>query len=300
MNIKILFLLLIFYLNSIAQQYAPMAVENANWIIVHSDSELFPPFNDDVYYGYSIKGDTLVNSIEYKKIYYRRFFTVNSFDEEEVIQPPFTIGYEYIFGAIRDDIVNKKVYGINFCQDIEFSCLYCNEESVLFDFSLDVGESNMDLCIYDNNFYVNNIEFNQFFGYNRKVFNFESDYNSIEGIGSSFGLFEYALGCFCDETTSLYDYCIGEDSDCFSEFLLSNDNYFTQNNIKLFYNSSDKQLQLTNNVKDVVIEIYSVLGKKIIVEQINTTLDASQLQKGVYFYNLSKDNARKKGKVLIY
>lgn len=81
--------------------------------------------------------------------------------------------------------------------------------------------------------------------------------------------------------------------------LVIND-YFIQNNINLYYNEIDGNLELTNTSNNVAIDIYSVLGKKIISKQIDNFLNVTQLQKGIYFYRLSKNNAIKKGKISIY
>jgi hypothetical protein len=293
---KIIFFILIlsFGVKALGQEYIPMAVENAHWTIVFSDGDTYPPFDDDITFGYTVKGDTLINSVSYKKIYYNYLSS-----KSEIIN-------RQIFGAIRDDIPNKKIYGMQFTSTF-FNCNECNcdDERLLYDFTMEVGDSYNNQCLMIQVNTLTEITETELFGANRLI---QGEYINpssdnivvIEGIGGGKGLFEGNTNIIGLEFQTLIDFCIGTDEECLGQFLLSADDYFTQNNIKLFYNKIDKELQLTNISDNLKLEIYSVLGKKVFFGSINTTIDVSQFQKGVYFYSLSKDNAIKKGKVLIY
>lgn len=80
---------------------------------------------------------------------------------------------------------------------------------------------------------------------------------------------------------------------------LSTNNYFTKNNIQLYYNSISKELNLTNSTVLIQIELYSVLGKKVVSTKITNSLPVYSLPTGIYFYQLSKNNTYSKGKILI-
>ncbi len=278
--------------------YIPMAVENANWVVTRFDGSTEPPFDDDVIFGYTIKGDTLINSIDYKKVYFNHLGNTSSFINRE------------LFGAIRDDIPNKKVYGIQFTSpdpNVYCNCdNVCDTEFLMYDFAMEIGDSYEDQCLMSDVFILEEMSEQELYGENRMVQGmFENIYDLgfgvvVEGIGGAKGLFEVNGSVIGPGGQNLTDFCIGTDQECLSQFLLSNDDYFIKNNINLFYNQTEKQLELTNNSNNLEIEIYSVLGKKVVAKTINTSLDVTQLQKGVYFYSLSKGNAIKKGKVLIY
>ncbi|PLX03639.1 MAG: hypothetical protein C0595_06360, partial [Marinilabiliales bacterium] len=87
-----------------AQEYNPTAVEGAHWVICFDDNSTFEPV--DGLWEYFASGDTIVNALTYKKILKRDLVVTQN-------GPPFEAEEEYeLFGLIRDDTLNKKVYAI--------------------------------------------------------------------------------------------------------------------------------------------------------------------------------------------
>lgn len=135
---KKIFVLLFFALfskNGFAQ-YQPMVVDSALWIIEHQDLSLPVPDN---YYGYYILGDTVVNSINYKKVYGITF--LNTFPNWT---QPFQFTGMGLFGFIREDM--KQVYALT-----PFPLMMCppNNEYLLYDFNYNIGDT-IHLCLDAN------------------------------------------------------------------------------------------------------------------------------------------------------
>jgi hypothetical protein len=197
----------IFFANGLthAQKYSykPLALDGAHWLCgLHDDNN--PPWATTDFYQYVVRGDTIVNDIAYKKVYYR----------ELTDQYPYLIEYEVLAGLVRDDTINQKVYAINF----NFSNLWdCpeNAEFLLYNFDLGIGDT-MNICIVLGNDIIDNINYEFLYGVERKVLYFwENQY--IEGIGSNYGVFEWGGGSKVDEKGwwfNLFDYCLGTDEEC--------------------------------------------------------------------------------------
>jgi len=127
---------------------------------------------------------------------------------------------------------------------------------------------------------------------NLKFYEIDCGEKIIEGIGVvDTGLFDISTGC------STLDYSAG--AYLINMNVLTTSNYFTKNNITLFYNNNTKELQLTNYDELVTINLYSILGKKVISTDFNNNILASHLRKGIYFYQLTTGNSSKKGKIII-
>jgi hypothetical protein len=188
----------------------------------------------------------------------------------------------------REDIANKKVYR-----------LVNSVEELILDFDLNIGDNLISPLIFidDGSFSrtITTIGVATFYGIpNLKYYQTDCGETIIEGIGvQSRGLFDRSTSCSTLDTDS-GDLLVNMQ-------LLSNADFFIQNDIRLFYDSNLKQLKLTNQNNDnISLKLYSVLGKKVIDSPLNSDLDVSQLQKGIYFYTISKDNSTKKGKVFIF
>ncbi len=272
------------------QDYIPLAVEDAQWVI-----RMWDPINNwpDGYYGYFIKGDTVINSINYKIVYKREF--------ELAYNPPLTITNEYIFGAVRDDIVNRKVYGISFIGQVSYDCAF-NEEFLLHDFSLTIGDS----CGYPtplcNVMYYNIIDvfYAVVYDVNRKVIqsrNISSGVpcydNFYEGIGNQSGLFEPPQ---CFETATFLDrYCIGVH--CIDDLLLTvkgiNENVHVSISPNPFTDFLTVNLSPQLVFKKITLKIYNITGKILIEKYLKEkiyTVNTKNLQKGIYFFTIQKEN----------
>lgn len=116
-----------------AQEYRPTAVEGANW--VHTNTRASGVEN----YSYVIElaGDTVVDNIEYKKVYRRNMY----FDwlDRYVFrpEPPYNVSNQKRFiGMVRDDTASRQLFGRYFLEGNSLSA-----DVMLHDFSLGVGDT---------------------------------------------------------------------------------------------------------------------------------------------------------------
>jgi hypothetical protein len=103
-KINLIFFLLISYISVNGQEYLPMLEENTVWSI----------WNEK----HALVGDTVINDLTYKKLFYHKF--LEEFTPDSLI---------YI-AAMREDEINEKVY---------FIWEGFDTEVLLYDFSLEVG-----------------------------------------------------------------------------------------------------------------------------------------------------------------
>jgi hypothetical protein len=170
------------------QPYEPMALEGAHWTVGLWDSNN-PPWAPDDMYQYVIRGDSLYNGQLYKKVYYR------DMDDSTGYILNKTLG-----GLMRDDTLNRKVYAINF-GPLKSDCCPPNEEYLLYDFNLEIGDTANFCTICSSWWFVYDIDYYYLFGKERKLYfgNMMGDY-LIEGVGSSYGVFEWGYGSKDDFT----------------------------------------------------------------------------------------------------
>lgn len=108
--------------------YTPFPTDSAYWrtdFLGISNAIGCTGESDD--YQYIMKGDTIINSLMYKKIY-------KSGKRYPATSPPPCMNYlnyyKYYYGALRDDVSNRKVYFIS-----------NTSEELLYDFNLNVNDS---------------------------------------------------------------------------------------------------------------------------------------------------------------
>lgn len=120
---KLLLLLLLFPILASAQTYHPLVKENAVWRDYYEDINLVTELNQ-----YVIQGDTIIDSTNYKKLYNCDY-------------SPSLISNKILVGGIREDST-KKVYVILRCSAlIQGLWLPNGDEHLIYDFSLNVGDS---------------------------------------------------------------------------------------------------------------------------------------------------------------
>ncbi len=154
---------------------------------------------------------------------------------------------------------------------------------MFFDFSLDVGDS---MWLFGNFYEITAIEYGDFYGMeNLRYFVLDNSFKLIEGIGVEDSGIAHALeyGCLNHpffETIEL----IG-----MNQPLAINDVAF--NNITLFPNPVEDILHLeTNRIIVTKIEIYDVLGKKLLQKEGNTNqLNISHLPSGILLAEILTD-----------
>ncbi|MDZ7776906.1 MAG: hypothetical protein U5L09_15505 [Bacteroidales bacterium] len=164
-----------------SQDYEPMAQEQNRWIVNMTDDSSW--WIEDLW-EYYIDGDTIINEINYFKVYRRDLIVTQD-------GPPYEAESDYQLTALmRDDISAKKVYAI-YLENISYSSCPVNEEVLLYDFGLSVGDTAVS-CIIPTfiDFEINSINSNFRYGYPTRDFVHGGPYEYFEGIGSPFGLFE--------------------------------------------------------------------------------------------------------------
>lgn len=139
----------------------------------------------DYYYSITIKGDTIINSQSYHKLNspYAQSFSVGNCGGV-------LIGYN---GAFREDTANRKVYYVPIAN---------STEQLLYDFNLQVGDTvkgylQSFLSPYDTVQSIDSILIGNSY---RKRWNINTcyDIHLIEGIGSTYGLYQNSPGCYTD------------------------------------------------------------------------------------------------------
>jgi len=265
-----------------AQEYVPLAIENAKWLVLYDDDDTDYP---DSYRSYEIKGDTIINNTAYKKVYLTAYESING-----NYAPPFRVQAVSYTAAIRDDIENRKVYALmtdGWCGDDEY---------LLYDFSLNLGDSFGDLCILHEELYtVENVGYGFFYGTERKVL--EGGLSCVrhyEGVGNNNGLFELDGCAISGGTTLLEEYCIDNDDQCFDWFLASTeDKSVIEKSVEIYPNPAKdiSNISFDNNDNSIYqLSIYSSVGIKVLSTKINSsifTVDVSHLKNGIYLYKIS-------------
>lgn len=301
MKTKIFLLLILIapYYTKAQHNYVPMAIEGAQWVYYNSDDDDIPPF-DDYYFGYKIEGDTIINNLEYKKVYYRRFEPVEN--DGGPAYPPVYISQEYLYGAIRDDIPNKKVYGIQFCDppnEFPPNNCPCDEEFLLYGFDMNIGDIFNEFCIVEgSDISLVNISLLSIFNENRLLYSMTNDWGFfLEGIGNYspydglnwYGLFNsmgLPFGCPC---TSFILYCIGTDEECLDGFLNLNVETNQIIHFNIFPNPVKDcfYIEGVNNLRIENIKIYDILGH-LIYKKIykSNPINISHLNDGIFFIRI--------------
>ena len=247
-----------------AQGYTPMAVENAQWIITEHDifnPNPYPPFEN--IYEYLSNGDTLVNNHVYTKIYKR-------FLDPAIYYPPFVpIGEYVLHGLIRDDIENKKVYAI-LLHETNQECPI-NEEYLLYDFDVSVGDTLYTCQMLFGDFIVSGIWENAFiYGFFTNVYwdgRFSADI--YEGIGMNSGLFEDIDVFFAKENSAYLvalrnNYCREIPCGLIVDSKENNSNNF--NNFIIHQNKSELILSIQSGSKANRFLLFNYAGQ--IVEEV--------------------------------
>lgn len=130
-----LILLVLLPLAAFGQEYQPTAVEGANWIIVDSETPYYPNATFVRY----IEGDTIIDGVDYKKMYQR----VIDYVEEQFgppLEPPYNLlpGKDLI-AVLRDDLLARRVYGRT--TNFYLGTPELSVDTLFHDYSLGVGDT---------------------------------------------------------------------------------------------------------------------------------------------------------------
>ena len=260
-----------------AQNYYSFPDSNAVWTIATID---WGNYTENKKYG--IIGDTLINSINYKKI---------GLSPDTSFNP---INAEY-FCAVRD--YNKKWYFI------EKDSL---NEKLLYDFDVSEGST----LVIDNPWaygitevYIDSIDSIEINGTYRKRINTSFPLGGfpeqwIEGIGcnnglfySGYYLFDYGHQLLCFHYNDSLYYLNSPNDSCFYITTNINDKNILLDNILIYPNPVKNTLIINNrNLFIQKIEITNILGGIIKYEKYNLqniiSIDFSEYNKGIYFIKI--------------
>ena len=306
MRIKLLLLFLFLHhcssnLWGQANVYHPFPEDTASWV-VHTYSNPCQGYCNSNYY--EMRGDTILNSVSYNKIYHRdaHFY---------YITPPTVVGATYgslkYIGAVRQDSINKKVYYIDSTM---------TKDTLLYDFSLNLGDTirplykaNMALKITKIDSILINNNYHKIFYF----FNITSvEWSLIEGVGwggDFFGILYYAGGSY--------------NLTCFSGNLVGGSGGFGGNEctytlgptvgihkpeatsiyFRAYPDPSNGIFTIKNeNGRINLISIYNTIGEIIFQSTIlnpQSTIDLSSQPNGIYFLQLKTEAGIVNKKIII-
>jgi hypothetical protein len=270
-----------------AQAYRPMLVDSVRWIVVYDLME--SPWDDDIRWEYYALGDTLVNGMDYKKIYLRYLDTPHS-------GPPFNAISNYQLAALmREDTTARQVFGIPL--QLNYRQTECPEgqESLLYDFSLSIGDTVFSCVIVYGGLIVE-IGYAFFHEINTRYLQTNHYQNYYEGIGSEYGLFEAMWQPVKSSnlwTIRLDYYC--PTADC--PFLVSTAEMQANSKIEVYPNPSNGKFAicLPQNQNFHSLKVYSFNGNLVYTRKMTSSnldkinLDISFLPPGSYILHLQLD-----------
>ncbi len=285
-KLNVIILLGILQISLNAQPYIPMPTKKAVWTI--STVSFGVPTAP---YKYGMYGDTIINNRTYKKIY-------QNFDNN------FDITNSVYRGAILE--FGKKVYKVN---------PGTTTEGILYDFTLAIGDTARSIDYYGN------INKKKVTGYNFIVYNgimhrkwiFQSTGEFwLEGIGSSFGLFDgfvtptdvcRSLVCLSIDATVQYQNsspaCFNATSpyNCDGGFVGINELLIDNSRSIIFPNpfSSSAILKTTIELNDATLKVFDILGQEVfILGHLNgqeIKIIKGNLNSGNYYYHLTQNGS---------
>ncbi len=283
----LIILLSLHFINAKAQAwiYHPMPDSNAVWRVDWYTGSACPPMSLFASYQYTIEGDTTIGIYTYKKIYASGINNICN-------GPLYLNLYE---GAMRQDILNKKVY---------FKCPGNYNDTILYDFNLNIGDTIKHLlqCYPSSGLpaIVASIDSVLVGATFHKCFNCTDGTRIIEGVGSTAGLIEEHLP-FENEFDLI---CFSHDTDIYPSTTSSCP--LVQNTIGIReINHLNDELRIVpnpintegiiefTNGNDIIkdIEIYSTIGVKVIwdtnVNKSKYTLYRDKLKSGLYILKVT-------------
>jgi hypothetical protein len=286
------------------QAYQSMAVEGAHWVM----------FSDGGHHAFAVRGDTMVDNLAYKKLFYLDLEN----DPSVPFSSPYLVGEEYLWGVLRDDPQERKVYVIAFelydpqtgLVDFSYKCPLFQEQ-VLYDFSATIGDTIAD-CLGQTNlpsvglplgWVVDSIGNEVIYGADRRTL-YSNNNNLVpiiyEGVGSRHGLLGGISvwgGCNGEGCGFwLQKYCVGTDAEC-SIISSNKDIVFPDNQFRLFPNPANQEVQISivpPITETLEIRIFNVLGQLLLQASIpkgqtNVSISLQDIPSGIYQYILTTD-----------
>lgn len=194
-----------------SQNYLPMAVENAHWIM-YAIGE-----NSPQHYVVSVKGDTVINGILYKKTWRQQIESDATAPID--FHPPFQVLPPVLIGAMRDEVTAQQVHYVSF-ESFYTENDTCDQfdDWLIYDFSMNAGDTVGGCLQYyaSSPQTVNTTTNESLWGQDRKVMECEDcSARMVEGIGTDMGPF-WRIFAFPHpaKPSFLHDYCALEDAYC--------------------------------------------------------------------------------------
>ncbi len=286
-------------------QYLPVVVEGKYWVLKkYGDSDIPHAISA---YALVISGDTLVNSLAYKKVYLS--FLAGSHPCPPPQFPCFVPDFPYralnkeLVSLIREDTLSKMVYNLPiarhdfFCDTIEY---------LVFDFSLEMGNV-LNKCVYEaiggGSFgFVDSTGVYELYDNNRNTL-YTTGYQTYLGlppigairIMEGIGFENY--GVFHDPRSELIDFCAGGAQSC--EILSSTTVPLDVQTVTIFPNPSKGVFHVqVNEGRLKCIRVYNTLGvlKKEVWNA--NTVDMAMFENGVYIVELIDSSGRRLLKII--
>jgi hypothetical protein len=321
-TICVTLVLLFFFNNPSYSQRTPLPTDSAQWVY-----KGFANGISDSVYIYRVKGDTILDSKTYSKVYKSNDNDTNYYSTNETI---------HCF--IRND-TNKRAY-------VRYPPNYCNDSSdiLLYDFSLNVGDTfNIPLlqpiislpCIDTTFTFIvtnraDNVELlSNYYGsqLQLKIFNNQQYYecwgNTCPEEMDDFLIWNEEIGSRLHTTFyNEYEYCAccspwlysGFKIECFWEkgkwingpcaLWGIDEETFHITNISPNPFSQYTQITLNQTYQNITLAVYDIQGKLLVQQQYKDCdkiqLSRNQLSNGLYFLKLTLDDkAVETGKILI-
>lgn len=163
----------------------------------------------DYFYENVFGADTLINDTLYTMVWRNHYARTGEPGGFETIIQPFEPGFQNeLVGFVREDTMLQHVYYRAADNSLN------DEEVLLYDFSLQVGDTFFDHLAGNGPYTVLEVETQFIYNAERRVWSFDEGTRIIEGIGSEFGPFEGFTVLISGGTPALHQYCNGPAMDC--------------------------------------------------------------------------------------
>jgi hypothetical protein len=275
---------------SFSQNYLPMAVENAHWIM-YAISEDGPDHNV-----VSVKGDTVINGILYKKTW--RQHIVSDATAAIDFHPPFQVETPVLIGAMRDETATQQVHYVSF-QPFYTENDTCDlfDDWLIYDFSMAVNDTIGGCLQYTASFplTVTNLTTESLWGEDRRVIEAGGSARLVEGIGTDMGPFWRIFAWPHPAKPSfLYDYCALEDTSCGLQPVSSAHQRLADWQIELSPNPATEQLTVNlpeGQPSTFPLRVFDFSGKMVLEKSVQSAqasvqVSIANLPSGVYFLTL--------------
>ena len=276
--------------DSVAQSYTPLPDSNATWNL-DLISIFCPPFGYCSSTSFSIIKDTTIGNFTYHLTNHPNAGTGSGF-----------------IPAYRQDIPNKKIY---FPFEISSgSGIYL--DTLLFDFSMQIGDSILDM-IANTPYYYKVLGIDSIYNGSQYLKRFYMGDNSapttmiIEGVGNTSGLFgfffffetSYQLVCMNKNNQSFFP------SDTTSCITIGVNEFIPTSGISIFPNIVNSDLRININYNGInhkikTIKILDISGiQKAIIESVTDNFSIVNLKSGIYFVIIETEKGVKSAQKLI-